>query len=80
MSEATPEQLDAFKQGAVDRYRERGVSPGQAIRNFDHHMRKVAAELINPEATGMGTTAMTPVRRNRNTVSQVNPPVATAPQ
>lgn len=43
--EATPEQIQLFKQGAAERYRELGITPGDADVLFNTHMAKVAKEL-----------------------------------
>ena len=42
--QATPEQIQAFKQGAAQRYQERGLTPAQAEQLFQSYMGKLAEE------------------------------------
>lgn len=41
---ATPDQILAFKQGAAQRYKARGVKPEQADALFNAHMSKLAEQ------------------------------------
>ena len=54
MQQATPEQIQWFREGAAARYQELGVKSAEAGRLLDTHIAKIADELgirpINPAA------------------------------
>lgn len=42
---ASVDQIAAFKMGAAQRYKERGVQPNKADQLFNKHVEKMAAEM-----------------------------------